>query len=107
MKFKTTKKEIRSNFPLILEVPYCGLRTLLNYEAPCAYTVRREGWACDIYDMGRFAISTGYAPFGNASIPYKELQEWEHKAQGLNYEQRKKLVEEFKEYVYKTFLERD
>lgn len=44
MKFKTTQKEIRSNYPTVISVPYCGLQNLLNYESPVAYTVRREGW---------------------------------------------------------------
>ena len=52
MKFKTTQKEIRANYNKIICVPYCGLQNLLNYEIPVAYTVRREGWAADIYDMG-------------------------------------------------------
>lgn len=65
MKFKTTQKEIRANYNKIICVPYCGLQILLNYESPVAYTVRREGWAADIYDMGGgIAIVTGYAPFG-------------------------------------------
>lgn len=52
MKFKTTQKEIMANYNAIICVPYCGLQNLLNYENPVAYTVRREGWAADIYDMG-------------------------------------------------------
>lgn len=63
MKFKTTQKEIRANYNKIICVPFCGLQNLLNYEIPVAYTVRREGWAADIYDMGGgVAIVTGYAP---------------------------------------------
>lgn len=63
MKFKTTQKAIKANYNTIICVPYCGLQTLLNYESPVAYTVRREGWAADIYDMcGGVAIVTGYAP---------------------------------------------
>lgn len=64
MKFKTTQKAIRANYNKIICVPYCGLQTLLNYENPVAYTIRHEGWAADIYDMGGgVAIVTGYAPF--------------------------------------------
>ena len=66
MKFKTTQKEIRANFNKIICVPYCGLQTLLSYESPVAYTVRREGWAADIYDMGGgVAISEISAPLMN------------------------------------------
>ena len=52
MKFKTTQKTIKVNYNTIICIPYCGLQNLLNYESPVAYTVRREGWAADIYDMG-------------------------------------------------------
>lgn len=52
MKFKTTQREIKENYKTVISVPYCGLQNLLNYKSPVAYTVRREGWAADIYDMG-------------------------------------------------------
>ena len=42
MKFKTTQKAIRANYPTVISVPYCGLQNLLNYESPVAYTVRRD-----------------------------------------------------------------
>lgn len=87
MKFKTTQKEIRANYNKIICVPYCGLQTLLNYESPVAYTVRREGWAADIYDMGGgVAIVTGYAPFGNIR-PFYELRErYETQAEKIRYD---------------------
>lgn len=87
MKFKTTQKEIRANYNKIICVPYCGLQTLLSYESPVAYTVRREGWAADIYDMGGgVAIVTGYAPFGNIHPAY-ELRKWyETQAEKIRYD---------------------
>lgn len=51
------------NYDTIVSIPYCGLQSLLSYESPVAYTVRREGWAADVYDMGGGVASvTGYAP---------------------------------------------
>jgi len=87
MKFKTTQKEIRANFNKIICVPYCALQTLLSYESPVAYTVRREGWGADIYDMGGgVAIVTGYAPVGNIRPSY-ELREWyETQAKKIRYD---------------------
>lgn len=86
MKFKTTQKEIRANFNKIICVPYCGLQTLLNYESPVAYTVRREGWAADIYDMGGgVAIVTGYAPFGNVRLGYDICRKYEKQAEKIRY----------------------
>lgn len=87
MKFKTTQKEIRANYNKIICVPYCGLQNLLNYESPVAYTVRREGWAADIYDMGGgIAIVTGYAPFGNIRPSYELRERYETQAEKIRYE---------------------
>lgn len=84
MKFKTTQKEIRANYNKIICVPYCGLQTLLSYENPVAYTVRREGWAADIYDMGGgVAIVTGYAPFGNIRPSYELRERYETGAEKI------------------------
>lgn len=86
MKFKTTQKEIRANYNKIICVPYCGLQTLLNYERPVAYTVRREGWGADIYDIGGgVAIVTGYAPFGNVRPGYDICRKYEKQAEKIRY----------------------
>lgn len=87
MKFRTTQKAIRANYNKIICVPYCGLQNLLNYESPVAYTVRREGWAADIYDMGSgVAIVTGYAPFGNVRPSYELRERYEKQAEKIRYE---------------------
>jgi hypothetical protein len=87
MKFKTTQKEIRANYNKIICVPYCELQNLLNYESPVAYTVRREGWAADIYDMGAgVAVVTGYAPFGNVRPSYELRERYEKQAEKIRYE---------------------
>lgn len=86
MKFKTTQKEIRANFNKIICIPYCGLQTLLNYESPVAYTVRREGWGADIYDIGGgVAIVTGYAPFGNVRPSCDICRKYEKQAEKIRY----------------------
>ena len=87
MKFKTTQKAIRANYNKIICVPYCGLQNLLNYENPVAYTIRREGWAADIYDMsGGVAIVTGYAPFGNIRPIYEQVKAVEEQAEKIRYD---------------------
>lgn len=87
MKFRTTQKAIRANFNKIICVPYCGLQTLLAYENPVAYTVRREGWGADIYDMGGgVAIVTGYAPFGNVRPTYNQVKTVEEQAEKIRYD---------------------
>ena len=87
MKFKTTQKAIKANYNTIICVPYCGLQNLLNYESPVAYTIRREGWAADIYDMsGGVAIVTGYAPFGNIRPIYEQVKAVEEQAEKIRYD---------------------
>lgn len=108
MKFKTTQKAIRANYNKIICVPYCALQNLLNYESPVAYTVRREGWGADIYDMGGgVAIVTGYAPFGNIRPSYELRERYETDAEKIRYnyslaweEQRKQL-----EQLVRAFIE--
>ena len=86
MKFRTTQKVIKENFGTIICVPYCGLQNLLNYENPVAYTVRREWWAADIYDMGGgVAIVTGYEPFGNIRPSYELRKRYETQAEKIRY----------------------
>lgn len=64
MKFKTTKKAIKSHYYTIIAVGYCDLQDLLHYENPIAYTCGVYGWNADIYDIDGVAIVTGYRPFG-------------------------------------------
>ena len=86
MKFRTTQKEIRANYNKIICVPYCGLQNLLNCESPVAYTVRRDWWEADIYDMGGgVAIVTGYAPFGNIRPSYELRKRYETQAEKIYY----------------------
>lgn len=87
MKFKTTQKAIRANYNKIICVPYCALQTLLSYESPVAYTVRREGWGADIYGMGGgVAIVSGYAPFGNIRATYDQVKAVEDQAEKIRYD---------------------
>ena len=107
MKFKTTKKEIQSNYQKIIKVGYCGLQTLLNCKSPIAYITRREGWACDIYEISStVCISTGYAPFGNVVSQYDVNQKYEKKAEAVWYdycrpfdERKEALNEMLKDYI--------
>ena len=86
MKFRTTQKAVRAGFSKIICISYCGLQNLLNYENPVAYTVRREGWGADIYDMGGgVAIVTGYAPFGNIKPSFGMVHTFDYKAENIRY----------------------
>jgi len=79
MKFKTTKKAILNSGIPVYGVPYCALQFLLALESPVAYTVRREGWGADVYEVNGVYIVTGYAPFGKR-IPYDLYTRYEKSA---------------------------
>lgn len=109
MKYKTTQRDVKNGYSNIIGVGYCNLQNLLSRETETAYTVRREGWAADIYDFGAVAIVTGYAPFGNIRPAYDIQKKYDTAAEKIrcNYElswteqkeQLKKLIAEFIEEV--------
>ena len=112
MKYKTTKKAVNEGYKNKICVTYCGLQNLLCYENEVAYITRREGWACDIYEInGSTAIITGYAPFGNIRPAYETIRKYDLAAEkirydySLSYEDRKikldQLIKEFVEEVTK------
>lgn len=82
IKFKTTKSEILGDGLPVVAVGYCELQHLLHDVKPIAYTARREGWACDVYRLEKFYISTGYAPFGK-SLDYSFLKKFDDKARAI------------------------
>lgn len=87
MKFKTTQKAIRNGYCNVISIGYCDIQSLLNYENPIAYTTRREGWGCDIYEITpSTAIATGYAPFGNIRPKYEIKRAYEEKARTILYD---------------------
>lgn len=86
MKFHTKQKDIMANYKYVISIEYCSLQTLLQYKRPIAYTTRKEGWGCDIYEISpTIVITTGYAPFGNVEPDYKLVKEYEQKAEKYVY----------------------
>ena len=83
MKFKTTKKEIYSNFKNVICVGYCDLDYLLSNYNPIAYNAGVDGWKCDIYDINGVAIVTGYQPFGNIRPHYDTIKKYEDEARKI------------------------
>lgn len=110
MKFKTTKKFVMDN-AITIEVGYCELQNLLQFAEPVAYTAGVYGWNADIYQIGRYAIVTGYKPFGNLKPSWKIVDVYNNaarhilKKENLSFENKKeeiqKLLQEFIEEVKK------
>ena len=66
----------------LFRVSYCGMQFLLYFEKRFAYSSRREGWACDYYQIGDTIISTGYAPIGE-SVPHDLIKRYEDHARQI------------------------
>ena len=83
MKFKTTKKEIYSNFKNVICVGYCELDNLLTNHDPIAYNAGYYGWNYDVYDINGVAIVTGYQPFGNIRPHYDTIKKYDDEARKI------------------------
>lgn len=95
MKFKTTNKALKNNYHYIIKIGYCDAQRLLANESPIAYNYGINGWQYDFYDIDGIGICTGYAPFGqNTKEDYKLVDEYEKKAIGLPFEDRRALLVE-------------
>ena len=86
MKYKTTKKAVMNGYNNVICISYYSLQNLLNGVSETAYTVRREGWAADVYDFGNTAIVTGYAPFGSIRPGYDTCRKYETAAEKIRYD---------------------
>ena len=76
MKYKTTKKEVKSNYRNIIRVGAVKLYYLLKFTEPVAYTSGVYGWNADVYDFDNVAIVMGYRPFGNISPDYNIVEKY-------------------------------
>lgn len=112
MKYRTSQKEIKANFGVVVSCGYCDLQNLFNYENAESYTCGVYGWNADIYSFGGTAIVTGYRPFGKR-LDYDKVREFDKKAEHIRYdssipyEDRKpmidELVEEFIQWVRENY----
>lgn len=58
-KEKVTRKFLKENYHII-NTGNGSLQYLLRYEEPLYYCTRYEGWACNAYIFGDYAILDGY-----------------------------------------------
>jgi hypothetical protein len=80
MKTKVTKREVLNGYSKVAEIGYCDLQTALRSIDAKYYTCGIYGWNSDIYEIGNFAICTGYRPFGTFAPDYKTVRNLEEKA---------------------------
>lgn len=74
MKLKATKKAIRNSGYNVLKIGYCNAQNLLRHKSPFAYSERREGWACDYYQIDNTIIS---------KVDYDLIREYDKKAEAV------------------------
>lgn len=86
MAIKVTKKAVVNEYGLnrILCVPYADLQHTLGDISPVYYTAGVYGWNANIYIVGRYAICTGYRPFGHIELSREETQKLESLAKAVS-----------------------
>jgi hypothetical protein len=82
LKIKVSKELIKEKYGTIIKVPYCGLQYLLTRKYPFAYSICREGWACDYYNINNIIVSTGHSPIG-IDIDYTVINKYEIQAKEI------------------------
>lgn len=84
MKTKRTMRDIKSQYPIIIQVGYCGVQDMLCRDYPATYTAGVYGWNADIYSIAPgIAICTGYRPFGNVKPDRETVSRYEKRAREM------------------------
>lgn len=97
MKYKTTIKEVKNGYHTIIDVGYCNLQSLLEYDEPVAYNAGIYGWNFDVYDIDGVAICTGYRnmPSKNSNTSYDLIHHYETLSKNKSCEEKAALLKEF------------
>lgn len=75
-----TAKSVRATSRDIIQIPYCGIQSLLKFKNRAGYTAGVYGWNADVFYIDGVTIVTGYRPFGNIKPDYKLIDRYEHAA---------------------------
>ena len=75
------KKHVCAAYPIVAYCGYCDLQYVLYFTPKIGHTERAEDWGCNVYELApNIALTTGYAPFGNKSLPLAFTERYEKKA---------------------------
>lgn len=81
---RITQKQVKEGYGTIAYCGYCDLQYTLKDARKVGHTERVEEWAADVYEITpSICIVTGYAPFGNKSLPLAFTESYERKAKTL------------------------
>ncbi len=76
-----TMRNVKKEFPKIIELEYCELSNLLRYKNADFTTSGVYGWNADIYAVTYdTAICTGYRPFGNIKVKRDVIKKYDNEA---------------------------
>lgn len=110
-KVRTTKKEMKKNYKIIIPISYCSMYDLLYYKKPITYCTGIYGWYCDNYLINNNTlISTGYSPINGIKADYKKVKVYNDLAREiindnkLTTEQKKKEIEMLLDKFVKEIL---
>lgn len=73
-KEKVSKNAIKEEYPTIIAVECGAMQSLLHFQTPFAYSVGRDGWHCDYYNVDGIIISTGRKPIGAIKVAKSPTQ---------------------------------
>lgn len=77
-------RDIKSQYPTIIQVSYCDAQNMLSMDDPTTYTAGVYGWNADIYPItSGVAICTGDRPFGNIKPDRETVSRYEKRAQEM------------------------
>ena len=81
---RITQKQVKEGYGTLAYCGYSELQYTLKDARKVGHTKRVEGWAADVYEITpSICIVTGYAPFGNKSLPLAFTESYERKAKRL------------------------
>ena len=84
MAMKLTRKSVKETYPIIIEVGYCQLQSLLSCVDRIGYTSGIYGWNADVLRVSEtVCIVTGYRPFGNRYPSNELLKRYETEAEKI------------------------
>ena len=66
MRYKTTYKELKNGYVKVYSCSYCSIQDIEYLIKPEAYNSGIYGHNYDVFGFGKFAITMGYRPYGEA-----------------------------------------
>ena len=77
MKARISKREMQRAYgKRLINIGNGVMSSVFRFKPANYYSVRREGWACDYWEIDGLCFCDGDAPIGNELMVYAERKEW-------------------------------